>query len=90
MISIKLGNEYAIIREKEFDLLRKIEKHGLKVSIEPLAICKGNRVEIISGLLKGYKGICIEESNNNYVSIAIKDINQNVKVIIGKEMIRKI
>jgi len=87
--SIKLGNEFATIREKEIDLLRKIEEHGLEITIEHLSICKGDDVEIIAGVLRGQKGVCIEDSSSKYVSITIKDINQNVRIKIGKECLIK-
>lgn len=86
--TVKIGPEFAVIRENEVDLLRKIEEHGLKVTIEPLTISKGDNVEIIAGALRGQKGVCIEDSNNNYVSIAIEGINQSVKVKIGKEYLK--
>ncbi|MDD4150864.1 MAG: UpxY family transcription antiterminator [Bacteroidales bacterium] len=85
---VKIGSEFATIRKEEIEILRKIEEHGLKVTIVPLEICKGNSVEIIAGVLRGQKGVCIEDSNNNYVSIAIEGINQSVKLKIGKEYLR--
>jgi transcription antitermination factor NusG len=88
--TVRIGGEYATIRQKEIILLRTIEEHGLKVLIQPYTIIEGDEVEIIAGVLRGHSGICVEESHSSFLSIAIEGINQSIKVKIDKGMVRKI
>jgi transcription antitermination factor NusG len=87
---VKTGYEYSKIQEKEIELLRIVEQHGLYYSAETSGIKKGDFVEIIAGPLKGYSGNCIEESGQSLVVIAIEGVNQDLKIKINKGAARKI
>lgn len=85
---VKIGNEFAYLRQREVDLIRKIEEHGYIVSAEPKKINIGDSVEITVGALKGYKGKCIVESNKNYVLIDIESIDYQLKVKVLKRELK--
>ena len=87
---VKTGKDYSVIREKDIEILKKIESNGIDVSVEPTNVKTGDEVEIISGPLKGYSGICIEESGVNFFYVAIDGINQSLKVKIEKARVKKI
>lgn len=77
---VKIGEEFAFLRDKEIELVRLIEKHGINVTAEPKSIQKGTTVKIINGHLKGHQGICTCQSSNKYVYIDIESINYQLKV----------
>lgn len=87
---VKTGTEYSKIQEKEIELLRIVEKHGLYYSSENSTINKGDKVEIVAGQLKGYSGYCIEEAGQSLIVIAIQGVNQDLKIRINKGAVRKL
>lgn len=87
---LKTGKEMSVISEKEIELLRIIEQSGLFVSTEVTSIQAGDKVEIIVGPLRGYKGLCIEDRSQNHVLIAIEGINQTLKLKISKDGVKKL
>lgn len=88
--ALKTGSDYSVVREKEIELLKSVEAGDYSVSVEPGLLNIGDNVEIVSGVLKGYIGSCIEESGANYFIVAIEGINQSIKIKIGKGMVRKV
>ncbi len=87
--ALKTGSDYSVVREKEIDLLKSVEAGEYSVSVEPGILNIGDNVEIVSGLLKGYTGYCVEGSGANYFVVAIEGINQSIKIKIGKGMVRR-
>ncbi|HNQ68837.1 MAG TPA: UpxY family transcription antiterminator [Bacteroidales bacterium] len=87
---VKTGAEYSKARERDIELLRIVEQHGLYYSSETSGVKKGDKVEIVAGPLKGYNGYCIEESGQRLVVIAIEGVNQDLKIKISKGAARKI
>lgn len=87
--ALKIGSEFSFVRQKEIDLLKSVEAGDYSVSVEPGLLNIGDNVEIVSGVLKGYIGSCIEESGANYFVVAIEGINQSIKIKIGREKIRR-
>lgn len=86
---VKIGEEFAVLRERDIELLRKIEKYNIEATAEPIEVQKGDKVKIIMGTLKGYEGICIQDKNKNYVLIAIEGISQYIRVTVHKGFISK-
>lgn len=87
---VRIGSEYASIKAKEIEILRKVENEGIKVIIQPQIITTGDKVEIGAGVMRGYQGICIGESGSSYLVISIEAINQSLKIKIDKGMVRKV
>lgn len=87
---VRIGKEYAQIRQSDIDILQKTEINGLKVFVEKSIVTKGDLVEISAGVLRNLRGLCVEEAGNNYFIIAIEGINQSIKIKIDKELVRKI
>ena len=87
---VKIGDEFAVLRLKDIELLRKIEEHGIQATAEQIRIQKGDSVGIKSGPLKGYNGICIQELGQNYVFIAIEAIDHYIKIKVHKGEILRI
>ncbi len=85
---VKIGEEYAILREKDIELLRKIEKYNIEASAEPIKVQKGDKVKVVMGSLRGYEGICIHEMNKNDVLIAIEAISHYVRVNLPKGFLK--
>ncbi len=85
---VKIGDEYAKLRQTDIELLKKIEKFKIEASAIPLKVQNGDKVGIIFGPLKGYYGICMQELNKNYVLIAIEATSHFVKVNIPKENLK--
>lgn len=87
--ALKIGSEFSFVRQKEIDMLKTIEESNYSIFIESSILNRGDTVEIIYGVLKGYSGSYIEESGSNYVVLSIEGINQSVKIKIGKEYLKR-
>lgn len=84
---VKIGTEYAFLRQEEVDFLKLLEANEMKVIIQPKKISKNSKVKIKNGPFVGYKGVCIEEMGSNYFLVAIEALNQEVKLKIHESWI---
>lgn len=87
---VKIGETIATLRQKDIDLLKKIENNIISATIEQRNIHLGDEVSIICGPLKNYSGICMEEAGKKYFILHLGGINCAIKVKIDKESIIKL
>lgn len=82
---VRIGNEFAFLRQNEVDLLNKIIENDIPASTQTLSVKKGERVRIVSGVLAGQKGVCFYDSENKYITIAIESIGKELKIKVLSE-----
>ncbi|MDD2412513.1 MAG: UpxY family transcription antiterminator [Bacteroidales bacterium] len=82
---VRIGKEYAILRQEEIDLLNKIIENDISASTQPISVKKGEKVRVINGVLTGQVGVCYYDSENKYITIAIESIGKELKIKILSE-----
>jgi transcription termination/antitermination protein NusG len=81
---LKLASQFATLRETEVSLLKEIEKNDLRVTTHEGTINAGDAIQITTGPLTSYKGVCLEELGNHYFMVQLEVLNRYVKVKIHK------
>jgi transcription termination/antitermination protein NusG len=79
---VKIGSQYAILRQEEINFLQKIETNGIEAVFSSTKPEVGNRVKVIAGPLKDYEGFCMEETAENFLVVHVEAVNQYVKIRI--------
>lgn len=81
----------AVIPDEHIISLRRILEAGYQFLIHPYySVEKGDWVQVISGALKGVRGIAIEESGENHLLIMIKSVGKTVSLNVEKKHLRPI
>jgi transcription antitermination factor NusG len=85
---IKFEGKEAIIQNNEIDVLKSIELTGYDVSQVTDNLKISDNVIITQGPLKGLKGCVVRIQDEEYVSIELLSIKQNVKVKVPKHIVQ--
>lgn len=85
---LKFNGIEAKIRESEIDILKSIELTGYDITqnIEDLKI--QDEVEIMQGPLKGLVGKIVQIQKEDYISIELESLKQNIRVKLPKNIIK--
>lgn len=84
---VKIGNEFACLKDKEIEFLKLLEKNDMKVVVQPKKIGRQSKIKIVNGPFVGYEGTCIEELGSNYFLVEIEALNQEIKLNIHESWI---
>lgn len=77
---VRFGGQPAVVREKEMDMIRKVEAGEEDVMVTYQRIVAGQRVKIKQGRLRGLTGILTEFRGTHKVSIEIESLGCNLLV----------
>ncbi len=90
---VKHENKPAKVHQQEIDNLKVLIKSGFSINVledSKIKLLKGDKVEIISGKLEGFKGELIENSEGKSVKISFEEFNSALIINIKKSQLKKI
>ena len=86
---VRSEGKVAIVRDVEIDRLKQLvelgyqmEAHGIKSDFK-----KGEKVKIISGVLKGIEGMVIESKEGKFIDVLLESIGQSIRVKLPEEIL---
>ena len=85
---IKFEGKEAPIKSRDIEILKSIELTGYDVTQEAEQLKVSDVVTITQGPLKGLEGSVIKIQDEEYVSIELMSIKQNIKVKIPKQILQ--
>ena len=86
---VSSGGKPSTISDKEVEGIRQMLELGLAITVEP-KFSKGERVRIVSGPLKGYKGVLVHQHSKTRFGIQLKSINHTVLIDIDHSELEKL
>ncbi|MDR2848254.1 MAG: UpxY family transcription antiterminator [Bacteroidales bacterium] len=87
---VHFGEHLAVVREKEMDIIRKIEAGITDVAVVDHTIIEGQKVRIKTGPLTGTIGILTEFRGAQRVAIAIETLGSNLLINVAAGDITKV
>lgn len=91
--NIKLGDKPAVLREEEFDIIKRFIASGFFLetsSLERDEFKTGDRAKVIDGPLRGVVGRVFKENDGEKLEVLIDGINQVIRVTMPVELLKKI
>lgn len=85
---VRIGNEYAIVTEKEIQAIQATANSGYTVELADYSFESGEIVQVISGPLKGLKGQFSTKNSASYLTILIDGLNQGIKVKVPAHFVK--
>jgi len=81
----------ACIKDMEIDRLKQIVNLGYHVETNYIKkeYKVGEKVKIISGLLKGIEGYVLENNNGRFIEVVLESIGQSIKVKLPEEILNQ-
>ena len=87
---VKLCGKVCILQAEEMDLIKKLGLVGEGVKISSEKIGKGSVVEILGGVLLGFRGIVKDAENEDKIRIIIANLNCFAEVVLENVPIKLI
>ncbi len=91
--NIRYNGRPAVLREEEFELIRRFISTGLfleTAGLEPDSFKIGDKAKIIDGPLAGVTGILTGEDKNQRFNIVLEGIQQVIQVQVPAALLKKI
>jgi transcription antitermination factor NusG len=86
---VRSEGKVAVVRDVEIDRLKQLvelgyqmEAHGIKSDFK-----QGEKVKIISGVLKGIEGMVIENKEGKFIYVLLESIGQSIRVKLPEEIL---
>jgi len=86
---VACGGKPSTLSEREVEGIRRMLGLGREITVET-KFSKGERVRILSGPLKGYEGVLIEQHSKTRFGIQLKAINHAVFIDIDQLELEKL
>jgi transcription antitermination factor NusG len=86
---VTCGGKPSTISDQEIEGIRRMLGLGRAITVET-KFFKGEQVRIVSGLLKGYEGVLIEQHSKTMFGIQLKAINHVVFIDIARSELEKL
>ncbi len=89
--NIRHNDRPAILHPKDMDIIQRFLSSGLFVESMPVEkFNQGDQVEIIDGLLKGFRGTVNRTSEGDKFSVSLESIGHSLLVTLDSIVLRKI
>ena len=85
---VKFESKEAVVNSQDIEILKSIELTGYDITHESEKFNLFDNVIITQGPLKGLKGILVNVKDEEYVSIQLDSIQQNIKVRLPKHILQ--
>ncbi|MFN4122608.1 MAG: UpxY family transcription antiterminator [Flavobacteriales bacterium] len=85
---VRLGDEYAIVTEKEIETIKATANSGYAVELSDYSFEEGEDVQLVGGPLKGIKGRFSTKASASYICILIEGLNQGIKVKVPTHLVK--
>jgi transcription antitermination factor NusG len=87
---VRYNSQPAILTNEEIAKIIKFVASGMPLECGNAEnLLEGDKVEVVSGPLKGINGEVINIGNSDYLVMRIKTINQYLKLQVSKEILKK-
>lgn len=87
---VRLGDEYAIVTEKEIETIKATANSGYAVELTDYSFEEGEEVQVIGGPLRGIKGRFSIKASTSYICILIEGLNQGIKVKVPAHLVKSL
>lgn len=89
---VKSERKSAIIKQVEIDRLKQLISLGYHMETSSLKIDyrEGDKIKIISGVLKGIEGFVTQNKEGKFIDIVLESIGQTIKVKLPEEIVTPI
>lgn len=87
---VRIGREYARIRDEEIEAIRTFESSGLTLEVEAMQLELGEEVEVIAGPLRGLRGALIEKSGQSRFVLRLDDLEHMIKVQLPAYQLKRL
>ena len=74
----------------QIEIVKRLINNEIIFDVEDIIFSKGDCVEIIDGVLKGLKGILINNKGNHKVAMALDSLNKSIIVEIDRRQLRNL
>ena len=86
---VRSEGKIAVVRDIEIERLKQLvelgyqmEAHGIKSDLK-----KGEKIKIISGVLKGIEGMVVESKGGKFIDVLLESIGQSIRVKLPEEIL---
>lgn len=86
---VTCGGKPSTISGKEIEGIRRILDMDRTITVET-TFCKGERVRIVSGPLKGYEGVLDKQYSKTRFGIHLKSINHTIFIDVARSELEKL
>lgn len=87
---VKFGGNAASLDDEQIELIRKIVTNQMRFEVTDLKLEPGDKVEIIDGPLKGYKGEMLRDKSKNTIIIHIVQLERTLSVDVPKAYLKRL
>lgn len=77
---ISFNNKFAIVRDQEIELIKKVMIKGVNVAVENNRFKVGQHVKIVAGPFAGSEGVLVKSQGRNRVVLELEDIQYNLSI----------
>ncbi len=86
---VRFGGKPAVISEEQVDMISKILNNELRYEVTNETFAEGDKVEVISGPLKGTKGEWVKYKTKYNVAVHIHQLQRTITVEVPAAFIKK-
>lgn len=87
---VKFGGIAASLDDEKIEFIRKIVTNQMRFEVTDLKLETGDKVEIIEGPLKGYKGEMLRDKSKNTIIIHILQLEKSLSVDVPKAFVKRL
>lgn len=86
---VRSQGKLAIVRDVEIQRLKQLVELGYQMEARGVTsdFKKGEKVKILSGVLKGIEGIVIENKEGKFINVLLESIGQSIRVKLPEEVL---
>lgn len=86
---VKYCGEIAIVKERDINRLKQLVQLGYAIDVANIQQKHkgGDKVKIISGVLKNMEGYILDTKEGKYIEIVLESIGQSIKVKLPEEFV---
>lgn len=87
---LSIGGIAAILKQQEIDRIILICNSGLPLTVDYEVLDIGDKVELLSGPLKGIKGILTDRGNGSKLNVSIPGLGCHLSLVVDKANLKRI
>ncbi len=86
---VRSEGKIAVVREVEIQRLKQLVELGYQMEASGIKsdFKKGEKIKIISGVLKGIEGIVIQNKEGKFINVLLESIGQSIRVKLPEEIL---
>lgn len=86
---VRNEGKIAIVRDVEIERLKQLVELGYQMEVHGIKhdLKKGEKVKILSGVLKGIEGMVVENKEGRFIDVLLESIGQSIRVKLPEEIL---